>query len=243
MGIMIGSARIDENGHISGGKAGDQTGKEISTQPFYIHKKGWYVLRPKSQDVAKSMGNAMLEACANNNIGYDQTNRYGIINMLKIYKTIKAIKEKTEADCSSTIRACCIQAGFDPGDFNTQNEVSVLSKTGKFEEKKTYTSGMKLYFGDVLVTKTKGHTVVVTQGESRTNGSGKPVNIIVKGCKGSDVVWVQNMLNLYGYKLKVDGIFGDKTLAAVKDFQKYHSLIVDGEVGPLTINALEKGLK
>lgn len=239
MGVMIGSARIDENGRISGGKVGDQTGKEVSTQNFYIHKKGWYVLRPKSQEVAEAIGNAMLEACANNNIGYDQTNRYGIINMLKKYKTIKKIAEKTEADCSSTVRACCIQAGFDPGDFNTQNEVSVLKKTGRFEEKKSYTTGMKLYLGDILVTKTKGHTVVVTKGESRNNG----FRIIVKGCEGDDVIRIQTMLNLYGYDLEVDGIFGNKTLAAVKNFQKHHNLIVDGEVGPLTINALEKGLE
>ena len=32
MSVKLGSARIDENGHAKGGKAGDQTGKEICTR-------------------------------------------------------------------------------------------------------------------------------------------------------------------------------------------------------------------
>jgi hypothetical protein len=32
MSLVVGSARIDENGHISGGKPGDQTGNEVSTR-------------------------------------------------------------------------------------------------------------------------------------------------------------------------------------------------------------------
>ena len=45
--VYIGSARIDERGKASGGQAGDQTGKEVSTQNWYLHSKGWVVLRPK----------------------------------------------------------------------------------------------------------------------------------------------------------------------------------------------------
>ena len=48
MSLVVGSARIDESGHISGGKPGDQTGNEVSTQAYYVHSKGWYCLRPKS---------------------------------------------------------------------------------------------------------------------------------------------------------------------------------------------------
>ena len=39
MAIKVGSARIDENGKASGGKVGDQTGKEVSTD-FWC--KYWY---------------------------------------------------------------------------------------------------------------------------------------------------------------------------------------------------------
>lgn len=58
MSLVVGSARIDENGHISGGKPGDQTGNEVSTQAYYVHSKGWYCLRPKSTTVA-SLAEAM----------------------------------------------------------------------------------------------------------------------------------------------------------------------------------------
>lgn len=57
MSLVVGSARIDESGHISGGKPGDQTGNEVSTQAYYVHSKGWYCLRPKSITVAVVSGN------------------------------------------------------------------------------------------------------------------------------------------------------------------------------------------
>ena len=34
MGLLVGSARINENGGVSGGKAGDQTKNEVSTQAY-----------------------------------------------------------------------------------------------------------------------------------------------------------------------------------------------------------------
>lgn len=60
MSLVVGSARIDESGHISGGKPGDQTGNEVSTQAYYVHSKGWYCLRPKSTTVANAIAEAML---------------------------------------------------------------------------------------------------------------------------------------------------------------------------------------
>ena len=39
MAVKVGSARIDENGRAHGGKAGDQTGKELSVQSWYRHSK------------------------------------------------------------------------------------------------------------------------------------------------------------------------------------------------------------
>lgn len=42
----------------------------------------------------------------------------------------------------------------------------------------------------------------------------------------------------YGYNLSVDGIFGSRTASAVRDFQSFNSLSVDGVVGPNTWKAL-----
>ena len=46
----------DENGGFSGGKKGDQTGKEVCIRSWYISGTGWnYVLRPKSNALAEKM--------------------------------------------------------------------------------------------------------------------------------------------------------------------------------------------
>ena len=162
MKVMIGSARSDEHKKLTGGVSGDQTGREVMQQAFYVHAKGWYVIRAKSDDHAEKLAERMRAACNNPNIGYDQSQRLGII------KTGIDTKTRTECDCSALVRQCVIEAtGKDPGNFTTSNERSALSKTGLFEPVKAYTSGMTLENGDILVTKTKGHTVIVTSGKSR----------------------------------------------------------------------------
>ena len=165
--IEVGSARIDENGNANWGRAGDQNAREVATEPFYSHRLGWTMLRPKDKEVARKIGLAMLEACLNNNIGYDQSNRYGVISCLQKYGRLAKINEATEADCSSLVRACCMQAGIKVGDFNTSSEASVLEKTGAFQKAVTVTNDTKLCAGDILVTRTKGHTVIVTEGYPR----------------------------------------------------------------------------
>lgn len=53
-----------------------------------------------------------------------------------------------------------------------------------------------------------------------------------KGDTGTQIKNLQKFLNWYGgYGLEVDGDFGAKTLAAVKDFQKKNGLDVDGLFG------------
>lgn len=56
-----------------------------------------------------------------------------------------------------------------------------------------------------------------------------------RGSKGDEVEELQALLNAkFGYNLEVDGDYGSKTEAAVKDFQKKHGLTADGVVGPKT---------
>lgn len=179
MGIIFGSARIDENGNIAGGAAGDQTGKEVSTQSFYMHEKGWYCSRPKSADVAAKIATAMQQACDNPDIGYDQNQRNTVMTQLKNYGSLAAINTRCEADCSSLVRACIYQAtGKDVGDIYTGNLASALEASGLFEKRFSVSSESQLYNGDVLVTKTKGHTVIVVSGRPRqSSGSGGSVNV------------------------------------------------------------------
>ena len=168
MTLKIGSARHDENGAYTGGDVGDQTGTEVSTQTFCVHSKGWYVLRPKKKAHATKIASKMKAACSNSHIGYDQGNRLGIV------KYGIATETDTECDCSSLVRVCVFEAtGTDPGNFTTANEASVLAATGLFEDKFAYVSqsSTPLYNGDVLVTKTKGHTAIVVSGNARSSSS------------------------------------------------------------------------
>lgn len=50
---------------------------------------------------------------------------------------------------------------------------------------------------------------------------------------------LQNLLNKHGYNLIIDGIVGNKTVNAIKDFQSKNNLIVDGIVGIQTMNKLK----
>ena len=171
MAIVFGSARIDENGNISGGRAGDQTGNEVSMQGYYMHARGWYALRPKNADVAAKMATSMINACNNDNIGYDQNNR-NVVSMIKKYGSTKNIAEKCETDCGNLVRGCILEAsGRDVGEFYTGNEASVLEASGLFEKRFSVSSSGQLYNGDVLVTKSKGHTVIVVSGRPRSGGS------------------------------------------------------------------------
>ena len=59
------------------------------------------------------------------------------------------------------------------------------------------------------------------------------------GATGDDVVQLQKTLNDRGYQLDTDGIFGDKTRAAVKDYQSRNNLASDGIVGSNTWGSLD----
>lgn len=61
------------------------------------------------------------------------------------------------------------------------------------------------------------------------------------GSTGSDVKELQTLLNEEGYNLSVDGIWGGKTDAAVRSYQKKNNLAVDGIVGTNTWGSLYKG--
>lgn len=248
MSLIVGSARIDENGNLKNGKAGDQTRKEVSTQAYYTHKKGWYVLRAKSVAHANALATAMKQACDNNKIGYDQNERNGVITQLKKYGLLDKIATATECDCSSLVRACIIQAtGKDVGNITTANEASTLEASGLFEAKKSVTGEGMLYNGDILVTKTKGHTVIVVSGRARStattsNTSTATKSYLSKGDKGNDVKTMQTMLIAVGYSCGsygADGDFGSDSDKALRKFQGDYGLTVDGKYGSKSKAKLE----
>lgn len=241
MAVKIGSARLDERGKITGGAAGDNTGKEVSYQNWYKHSKGWVVIRAKDATVRKRIADAMRAACTNNNIGYDQSNRSGLYNAVKNlgYNPAKCTV-LTETDCSALVRVCsCYALQKNIKDFNTSGEKSVLLATGDFEaltDVKYTNSPDYLMEGDILVTKTKGHTVVVlTDGDKAYFVTEAAEPTLKKGDKGSEVRKLQDNLNkVINAGLQVDGSYGQKTYDAVAAFQTKYGLTVDGCYGPKT---------
>lgn len=168
---IIGSARHNENGTYATGIPGDQTGTEVSTQEYYKHSKGWRVIRPISVLDAKNIADNMYEACKNPCVGYSQNDNQSLYrNVVSLRYNISLLKIPSNTDCARLVRICILYAGINVDDFYTGNMAEKLLKTGKFIEvtnKIALPSGLKR--GDILVTKTKGHTVVcLTNGDGST---------------------------------------------------------------------------
>lgn len=162
MAVTVGSARSSFGNTSPGDQAG---GKEVSTQSYYVHPKGWYVYRAKDPAAREKIAEAMEKACANNDIGYSQPTRNTLYNDIKGkgFDPSKTTK-KVNTDCSALVRVCCAYAGIMLGDFITSNEGAALVKSGKFDKLTTdkyCKQADYLMRGDILCTRTKGHTVVV----------------------------------------------------------------------------------
>ena len=166
MSLVVGSARIDESGHISGGKRGINPG----------------VLRPFKRLVLSEAEEHHSSKCHCGSYAAGmQKQQYRILPGAQkqcnrtAEKSRKARKDfyKNRGRLQFT-RESVLHPGFDPGNFNTASEVSALKATGQFMEPIAVTSKTELFNGDVLVTKTKGHTVVVVSGNPRRGNAYYP---------------------------------------------------------------------
>lgn len=252
MAVKIGHASIDENGRAQGGKAGDQTGKEVCIRNWYKHSKGWRVLRCTDPIKAGMIADAMRAATENNKIGYDQGQRLTLYDQAsKVGFDPGKVNVACETDCSALVRVCLAYAGITVGNFRTPTEADMLMATGMFVELigAAYTdSSDYLRVGDVLVTRTQGHTVVVLT-DGPMAGEDAPVDagyelgdrLLKKGCIGPDVQELQNALIALHYdcgSYGADGDFGSDTERAVKAFQAAEGLEVDGKFGAKSYAAL-----
>lgn len=184
--VIIGSARIDENGNASGGKAGDQTGKEVSTQQYYLHSKGWNVIRAKDPQVREAIAQNMTWACANNNIGYDQGENTSLYMVAKpLGFNCSLVGTPCETDCARLVRVCVLYAGVQVRDFYTGNELEALLETDAFDQVDVALPD-GLLRGDILVTKTKGHTVVAL-----TNGGNADPDTPTKPTQKDQLGWIK----------------------------------------------------
>lgn len=173
--MRIGNASLDENKKTHGGKAGDQTGSEVYVRSWY--NKPWnMVIRAKDASMAEKLAKYMEQACANNNIGYDQYERNTLLKKLKDNKFDFTSVGKCETDCSALVCTIAIAAGIPESqmvvDGNlryTGNMEAGFKATGKFEILKDskYISGTDyLKRGDILLN-SKSHTAIVLDNGSK----------------------------------------------------------------------------
>lgn len=253
MAVLIGSARSSYGNTTPGDQNG---GREVSTEKYYVHSKGWYVLRAKDATARERIAVAMERACANNDIGYSQPTRLTLFNDVKPFgfdpsKTTKPVN----TDCSALVRVCVHYAGIAVDNFITSNEVSMLMGTGafdKFTDDAHCKSSDHLLRGDILDTRTKGHTVVVLSDGAKAHEEVVSIayklgdRILKNGMTGDDVKELQTCLIDLDYDCGIwgaDGEFGDATEQAVEQFQHSNGCEVDGEVGPETLAALKKAME
>lgn len=225
--MTISNSGEDERGRISGGKAGDQTGKEWRIRSWY--SSPWNVILRHPDAETRELIAQMAEAAAKNDkIGYDQYQRETFWNELKKvgYKPEK-ITTACEADCSAGVAAIVKGAGYRLGDTKMQG-VSPSSYTGNLRSRlraagfneytasKYLTSDGYLLRGDILL-KEAGHTAINLTDGKYTKTSSKPATS--------------------SGKLEVDGIWGPATTSAL---QKILGTPVDGIVSGQDSSSLKK---
>lgn len=81
------------------------------------------------------------------------------------------------------------------------------------------------------------------EGPSQTLSKGQYVELHLTHppVKGPKVARVQRLLRQDGFPIRIDGVYGRDTEAAVRGFQRSHRLAVDGSVGPATEQLLRRG--
>lgn len=171
MSVKCAWASIDERGKASGGKAGDQTGKEVKTGDYYNFGQT-VVYRPKTVALGNKIAAAAVAIAKNPNVGYDQGNRTSLWTAAdKADWKIADIKTKCETDCSAMIAVECRVAGVKISkDVWTGNLGEALMDTGDFKKlDKSYCDDPALLRkGDIVLNPQKHVVTVISNGSKAT---------------------------------------------------------------------------
>ena len=169
--VIIGQACCNEFGKLSGGKPGDQTGREVCMSNW-SSGYGWlYMFRHKEPAVRLKIAQYTMDTCNNQNIGYniDKPNRYAAWdNAEKNGHDIKGIKKKGDTTCSQLVsmvlRAVGTLIKYAPRHMDIAVMTKVMPTNPDFVmyRGKAYTqSSAKLQPGDILLS--SHHTAIVVK--------------------------------------------------------------------------------
>ena len=168
---LIGQACCNERGTLSGGKVGDQTGRELCISNWSA-SYGWlYVFRCKDASKREKIAQYCMDACNNQNIGYniDIPARYGAWDNAEANgHNIKGIKKKGDSTCSQLVsmvlRAVGISKTYARRHYDIATMTAYLPKCPDFTmyTAKSFTqSTQRLLPGDILLS--SHHTAIVVK--------------------------------------------------------------------------------
>lgn len=207
MSVLIAHASLDENRNIKGGKAGDQTGKEVCIREWY--NKPWNVMiRFIDINMANRFADDMEAAAHNDYIGYDQNQRNSLLAKARKYNyDISKVKEPCECDCSSLVAVACMYAGIPESALTlngncatTRNLKQMLKASGEVEIFTTAlytTKADRLKRGDILL-KEGSHVAVVVKTDSKEKSLDDVAKEVIAGKWGNGTDR-RNRLRAAGY--------------------------------------------
>ncbi|WP_458397838.1 endolysin-like domain-containing protein [Anaerotignum sp.] len=102
MAVLCGWASQDERAKASGGKAGDQTGKEVKTGSWYDFGQT-AVYRWKDRSKAKTYASIIKYWCNDSDVGYDQNQRTTLGAWCKKHDWSYKVNTPVETDCSRMV--------------------------------------------------------------------------------------------------------------------------------------------
>ena len=226
--VLIGHASISETGGINGAK-GDSTGKEVCTRTWYSKPWDYMAIHPDA-NVREKHAKAVEDACANNYIGYGQSDRNTAnTEAKKVNYDISKIKTKCNTDCSALQNLAAVVSGakgvtYGSNGWTTSTMKSALKAAGYIiiEDKSYLTSADYCVRGAIYV-KSGSHTVCgLTNGSKASQTLSKAglssasttstnTNTSSTASDSAFTTFVKAVQSAIG--AKVDGIPGSETLS------------------------------
>lgn len=163
MGTRIGHASISENGTINGAK-GDSTGKEVCVREWYSKPWDFMAVHPEAA-VREKHAKAVEAACANDNIGYGQSDRNTLNTLAKAVKYDLSKVGKCNCDCSSLQNVAAVASGaagvtYGSNGWTTSTMKAALAAAGyKIITDRTYLDSAAYCVRGAIYVKAASHTV------------------------------------------------------------------------------------
>ena len=163
MSVRIGHASISEKGTINGAK-GDQTGGEVCVRSWYSKQWDYVAIHPDAA-VREKHAKAVEAACANDNIGYGQSDRNTLNALAKAVNYDLSKVGKCNCDCSSLQNVASVASGasgatYSSNGWTTSNMKAALQKLGyKIITDATYLVSAKYCVRGAIYVKVSSHTV------------------------------------------------------------------------------------